>query len=147
MAPAPAPSTRGALVVALGGVVGASLRYWSGRVAPVQAGAFPWSTFAVNLTGSLALGVLVIVAGARWPEWHTPRLFLGVGVLGAFTTFSTFANETRSLLLVDHAATAASYVVASVAGGLAVAWLGVILARRALGLPPGPIPEQPEEAT
>lgn len=132
--------------MALGGAVGASLRYAVGRLAPVTAGSFPWSTALVNLAGSFALGVLVVVAGARWPGWHAPRLFLGVGVLGGLTTFSTFANETRALLLAGDGGRAAVYVTVSVAGGLAAAWFGVALARRALGLPPGPVPEQPEEA-
>jgi CrcB protein len=146
MAGPPPPSLSGLGAVATGGVVGASLRYGAGRLVPVTAGAFPWTTFVVNVSGSLALGALVVVAAVHWPGWHTPRLFLGVGVLGAFTTFSTFANETRALLLADAGGTAASYVGASVAGGLASAWLGIGLARRILGVPPGGLPEQPEEA-
>ena len=137
---------RGLAAVAVGAVVGASLRYGAGRLVPVTAEAFPWTTFVVNLSGSLALGALVVVAAVRWPGWHMPRLFLGVGVLGAYTTFSTFANETRALLLADAGGIAIAYVVASVAGGLAAAWLGIELARRILGVPPGRLPEQPEEA-
>jgi CrcB protein len=128
-------------------MIGAALRYGSGRLAPVPAGAFPWSTFAMNVLGSLALGVLTTVTSARWPDRHTPRWFLGVGVAGAFTTFSAFANETRALLLAQQGATAFWYVVSSLGAGLALAWLGVVLAQRALGQQSGPIPEQPEEAT
>jgi fluoride exporter len=142
---APHTPPRDLALVAAGGMAGASLRYAVNELVPVAAGVFPWATFLVNISGSLALGVLAVVAVARWPGWHVPRLFLGIGVLGAFTTFSTFANETRALLVAGEGATAASYVVASVAGGLSAAWLGTAATRRALGLAPEPRGDGPEE--
>ncbi len=58
-------------------------------------GRFPWATFVENVTGAFALGVLVVLAFARWPRSRYLRPFLGVGVLGGFTTFSTYALDIR----------------------------------------------------
>jgi fluoride exporter len=86
------------LLVAVGGGLGAVLRYSvEGAVAPRQRGPFPLSTLIVNLSGSLALGLLAgaAVAGHVSTTW---LLFLGTGVVGGFTTFSTFTYETVRLI-------------------------------------------------
>src|SRR5262245_26351415 len=99
------------LLVALGGAVGSAARYGVGVAAARLFGlAFPWGTLIVNVLGGLAMGVLTARIG---PESENVRLALGVGVLGGFTTFSTFSIETVRLM--EHQpGHAALYVVASV---------------------------------
>ena len=123
-----------ALAVAAGGALGSLARWgvseWSlSRVGP----GFPWGTLAVNLTGSLLVGVawgLLGPASAEAPSaGATPaRLLLIVGFLGAFTTFSTFSHETVLMVQQGHGARAAGYVTASIVGGLLFALVGLALA-------------------
>ena len=111
------------LLVAGAGAAGAVLRYGLGVMAgPVERGAFPWTTFAINIAGSLLLGVVLAVAPGRWSADVT--IAVGTGFLGAFTTFSTFSNETMALVRSGHAPMAAAYVAASVVVGLAAAAAG-----------------------
>ncbi len=120
------------LLVAIGGGAGAALRYQVGRFFTALAGInamFPWATFAINLIGSLCMGLL---AGglAKWgPGGETWRLLLGVGVLGGFTTFSAFSLEMTLLLERGQFAIAASYAALSIAGGVAGLFLGLALMR------------------
>ncbi|MEM9558114.1 MAG: fluoride efflux transporter CrcB [Acidobacteriota bacterium] len=123
-------------LVGLGGFFGAVARYllggWVQRHADLVSPGFPLGTFAVNVAGSFALGVL-LAASARLPD--EARLLLGVGVLGAFTTFSTFSAETLDLLRRDAFGLAAFNVAASVTLGLAAAWLGLVAGRWVTGGP------------
>jgi CrcB protein len=112
-------------VVALGGALGALARLALAVTLPAAPGALPAATLLTNLSGCLALGLLV---GAR-PEAPWLRPFLATGVLGGFTTFSAFALETDRLL-VTSPATALAYVALSTAGGLALAAAGLRWARR-----------------
>lgn len=82
----------------------------------VEAGGFPWATFAVNVLGCLVLGLV-----ARRVTEPAARALVTTGVIGGFATFSAFAVETDRLLAGGHAVTAAVYVVASVGIGLALA--------------------------
>jgi CrcB protein len=85
------------LYVALGGAAGSLLRYAMGQaLGPVRPGAFPWHTFAVNVAGSLLLGLVVALVPQDDP--HHLRALLAVGFCGGLTTFSTFGYETVSLL-------------------------------------------------
>ena len=94
--PTAQPAIAGA--VAAGGVIGALARHGAGVALPTAAGAFPLTTFAVNVVGCALMGALV-AALARTPGAHPLlRPFLGTGVLGGFTTFSAFAVETVELL-------------------------------------------------
>lgn len=117
-------------VVAAGGMLGASARYGLARALPTRAGEMPWATLVTNLVGSFLLGVVLTVLARRLPSHRYARPFLAAGVLGAFTTMSTFQVETALLLREGHAGTAAVYVAASVAGGLALATAGRLLGRR-----------------
>ncbi|MFT4289002.1 fluoride efflux transporter CrcB [Nocardioides sp.] len=113
------------VVISLGGILGATARYAASRLWPADG--FPWTTLAVNVTGCLLLGVLMAwLANLERPH-PLLRPFLGVGILGGYTTFSTFAEETRVLLSDGHAGQALGYVVLSVAGGLAAVLAGRIL--------------------
>jgi CrcB protein len=114
-------------VVALGGGVGSVLRYALSRAVHPAADGFPTATLIINLSGSLLLGALVVAVTEVWRPHHLLRPLLGTGMLGGYTTFSTFAMETRGAT----AAVGIAYVLASVAGGVIAAWLGMSLVRRA----------------
>ena len=138
------------LLIAVGGAAGAVLRYalasWAEPrvIAAVAAEGghlshFPWGTLCVNLSGCLVLGLL---AGANEaaPMDVRVRDLLAIGLLGAFTTFSTFSMESIALLRHGHAALAGGYLAASVVGGLGLAGGGFWTARAAVGaLARGPL--------
>jgi len=112
-------------LVAVGGVIGSLARFGLVLALPVRSGELPVATLLVNLSGCLALGLLV---GAR-PDASRLRAFVGTGVLGGFTTFSAFALETDRLLA-DAPAWAVGYLALSVLGGLGGAALGLRLGAR-----------------
>ncbi|MFD9045825.1 fluoride efflux transporter FluC [Streptomyces zaomyceticus] len=91
-------------VVAAGGALGATARYGAGLLWPTPEGAFPWTTFTVNVLGCALLGVLMVLLTERPAEWSSEpphpllRPFLGTGFCGGFTTFSTYSLETERLL-------------------------------------------------
>ena len=118
------------LAVALGSAIGGCLRYLAtlGVNALVQR-AFPWGTLAVNVAGCLLIGMLHVFIVERGGQPETLRLFTMVGVMGGFTTFSSFSLET--LLLVQQGAPgrAVAYVAASVVVCLAASVAGMALAR------------------
>jgi len=120
-------------VVAVGGMIGASARYGLARALPVRPGELPWATLWTNLTGSFLLGLVLAVLALRLPDQPYARRFLAGGVLGAFTTMSTFQVETALLLRDGRPATAAGYVAASVTGGLLLAAAGLAVGRRVVG--------------
>ena len=119
------------LLVMFGGAVGAGFRYHIGSVALRNLGpGFPWGTWLVNLLGGFLMGVLVGSLREFTPIDGEPlRLFLGVGVLGGFTTFSAFSLETANMLLGGQAVTAAAYAVSSVAGSVLALFLGLLVTR------------------
>lgn len=120
--------------VALGGAAGAVLRYQLGRtmtriLGPQTVSAFPWATLAVNVLGSMAMGLLagfLARSGAGQEQW---RLLLGVGLLGGFTTFSSFSLELMLLIERGQPAAALSYALVSVIAGLGGLYLGLIITR------------------
>lgn len=119
--------------VAAGGATGAIARYGVARSLPTAGGHFPWSTFLVNVTGSFLLAVLLTLIVERLPRGRIARPLLGTGVIGAYTTFSTFAVDAVLLVRNGHAATAALYVVVTMTAGLAAATAGVAAVRGAVG--------------
>jgi CrcB protein len=124
---------RGLLVVLLalgcGGAVGAIARYAVTLALPISDGRFPWNTFLINVSGSLLLGFLLILMTEQFPRGRLVRIFFGTGVIGAFTTFSTFEVDALLLFRGHHVATGLWYVAASVAAGLVALWLGIAIAR------------------
>jgi CrcB protein len=129
------PSTlQATLLVAAGGAGGSVLRYHAGRLVMGIAGpnaAFPWPTFSINVAGSLLMGLLagwLARHGASGEAW---RLLLAVGVLGGFTTFSSFSLETAMLVERGLIGTAAAYAAGSLAAGLAGLFLGLFVMRAA----------------
>jgi CrcB protein len=112
------------LYVALGGAAGSLLRYAAGQaLGPARPGAFPWHTFAVNVAGSLILG-LVVAATSRGDVHHL-RALLAVGFCGGLTTFSTFGYETVSLLQARAYGVALAYAGGSFLIALAAVVLGL----------------------
>jgi CrcB protein len=118
------------LVIAAGGAAGAVLRYWvSSGVYALAGRDFPYGTLVVNVLGSLVMGLLFVFLVERMdvdPLWRAGLL---IGLLGAFTTFSTFSMETLALLEQGEAARALANVGLSVLLCVAAAWLGVLLGR------------------
>jgi CrcB protein len=122
------------LYVAVGGGAGAWLRYfvdhaWTRAIGPVAASAFPWATLTVNVVGSFAMGLLagwLARYGSHGEAW---RLLLGVGVLGGFTTFSSFSLEFALMVERGTPGLAALYVGISLAAGFAGLFAGLMLMR------------------
>lgn len=118
------------LAAAIGGVLGALARWGVGLALP--AGGWPWATLAVNLSGCLLIGVLLAVLLARFPGHPWLRPLLAVGVLGGYTTYSTFAVDVVRLVDGGAVASALGYVAASVLGGAGAVVLGLLAARAVL---------------
>ena len=117
-------------LVALGGALGAVCRYLAGNAISKAVGsALPWGTFLINLGGCFAMGLLMTVIVERELLPAAWRLFLCVGLLGGFTTFSSFGYEALMLLAEGNILAAAGYAGGSVVLGLAAAGVGVLAAR------------------
>ncbi|KUL73711.1 MULTISPECIES: fluoride efflux transporter CrcB [unclassified Streptomyces] len=119
-------------VVALGGALGATARYAASLAWPAGPGAFPWATFWVNVTGCAVIGVFMVLITERWPGHRLLRPFFGTGVLGGFTTFSTYAVDIRTLVDDGHPRTALAYLAATLAAALTAVWLASTATRHAL---------------
>ncbi len=118
------------LAVSLGGILGSLGRYGVAVALPTPRGGWPWATFTVNITGSLAIGLLMVaLLEAATAPHPLARPLLGVGVLGGWTTFSTFAEDTRALGSGGSLGIAVGYVLASVVLGLLSVATGMALAR------------------
>ena len=116
--------------VAAGGAIGSVLRFLIGTVSLQWLGpGFPWGTFAINVSGSFAIGVVLQLAETRIGLPPYVRLFVATGVLGGYTTFSTFAYETYLLSRDAFSAQSLWYGFGSVVVGVAAVLLGIILAR------------------
>jgi len=117
-------------LVGLGGMIGAIIRYGAGGlVHRLYAGRFPLGTLLINAAGCLAIGFLFTMAEDRGVMSAYARLFVFVGVLGGFTTFSSFGYETFTLWRDGLAARALLNVAANMILGLAAVWVGHVLAR------------------
>lgn len=125
-------SLRTAVPLALGGALGTLARYGLLRAWPAHPGSFPWAVLLINASGSFALGILIAAASGGSARARWARLVLGTGVVGAFTTFSTFAVGLAELLRAGRVLVAAADLAGSLAAGLAAGGLGLALARRRL---------------
>lgn len=121
------------LLVALGGGLGAASRYGVSLAVPARAGEWPWATFTINVTGSLLIGALAGWLATRGDAGEPWRLFLGVGVLGGFTTFSAYSLETMRMVERNDWLGASTYSLGSVIAGLAAVGLGLLIAKRVFG--------------
>jgi fluoride exporter len=111
-------------VVALGGAIGACARYGLEVAFPTDVHGFPWTTFTINVVGCLLLALLPASATVRRHRYLPP--LLGTGVLGGFTTLSTYSEQSRTLLDAGHSGTALLYVV----GTLGACLLAIAVADR-----------------
>jgi fluoride exporter len=125
--------------IAAGGTVGAEARYALAEALPHPAGAFPWATLLTNLSGSLLIGVLMAVLAARPRSPQLARPFLGVGILGGFTTFSAYAVDVREMFGHHEPGTAAAYLLLTLVGGVLAVVAGL---QAATALLPGRAPSQ-----
>ena len=119
--------------VAAGGALGALARKMLAEAIPSQGADFPWATIVTNVTGCFLIAVLMVLVVERWPERHLVRPFFGTGIIGSFTTFSTYAVDTRVLLAAGHPGTAAAYVASTLVVGLAAVVAGLSLTERVIG--------------
>lgn len=114
------------VAVGLGGALGALSRWIVGEAsARVFGSSFPYGTLCVNLLGSLAFGLLLGIFERNGVESPVLRAALFTGFLGAFTTFSTFSIDSVGLYRLHGGAVALGYIMLSVVGGVALAWLGL----------------------
>ncbi|MCS7255157.1 MAG: fluoride efflux transporter CrcB [Thermomicrobium sp.] len=116
------------VLVALGGALGATLRYLVTSWVQQRVDFFPWGTLVVNLLGSFLIGV-VLELTVRGFLSSQARLFLAVGLLGGFTTFSSFSWETLALLEDGDVLPALLYAGGSLVVGIVLAWLGSVTVR------------------
>jgi fluoride exporter len=118
-------------VIAVGGAIGATARYLIGLGWPTPAGGFPFGTLVINIVGCGLIGILMVLVTDVLTEQRLIRPFVGTGVLGGFTTFSTYAVDIEQLISGRHAGTALLYLAATVVGAL-LAVRTMVTATRAL---------------
>lgn len=119
-------------VVALGGALGATARYALSLAWPTAPGGFPWATFWTNVSGCAVIGVFMVIITDVWAAHRLVRPFFGTGVLGGFTTFSTYAVDLQKLLDGGHTRTALVYLAATLLAALAAVWAAAAATRRVL---------------
>ncbi|MEU4210563.1 CrcB family protein [Streptomyces sp. NPDC026206] len=141
-AAAPAPPRRHAsrgpwpvlCAVSLGGGAGAAARYGAALLWPTASGAFPWTTLLVNAVGCALIGVLLVSVTELGTPHRLARPFLGTGVLGGFTTFSTYAVDVQRLVEDGRAGSALLALAATPVAALAAVWAAAAATRRLIVL-------------
>ncbi|MDX2863112.1 fluoride efflux transporter CrcB, partial [Streptomyces scabiei] len=114
------------------GVFGPAARYGASLLWPTAAAGFPWTTFWVNVAGCCVIGLFMVVITEGRPVHRLVRPFFGTGVLGGFTTFSTYAVDIQRLMEEGRPGTALAYLAATLLAALAAVWLAAATARRLL---------------
>jgi CrcB protein len=122
------------VAISLGGGVGALARYGIGYAFLAGPTGFPWATFVINVVGCLLIGVLMVLVSEVWSGRRLIRPFLGVGVLGGYTTFSTYVVDIQRLVAGGAALTALVYLVGTVLAALTAVYVGITLTRLAVRL-------------
>jgi fluoride exporter len=128
------PGAADLAAVAVGGGIGSVARYALAAAFPAGHG-FPWAIFAVNVSGCFCLGLLMVYLLEVWPPRRFLRPFLAIGLIGGFTTFSTFAGGVLTLLTGRAFALADAYALSSVVAALIAVWSGMKAGRMVAGLP------------
>jgi fluoride exporter len=128
------PGAADLAALAVGGGLGSVARYLLSAAFPAGHG-FPWATFTVNVSGCFLLGLLAVYLLEVWPPRRFLRPFLAVGLLGGYTTFSTYAGGVMTLLTNHAAALADAYALSSIFAALVAVWCGMKAARTAARLP------------
>ncbi len=117
--------------VMIGGAIGAGARHLVGQAMLARLGpGFPWWTLTINVVGGLLMGLLIGTLARGEGVGDTARLFIGVGILGGFTTFSSFSMEFWMLFERGQNAQAVAYVLASVVGAIAACGIGLLMMRQ-----------------
>jgi CrcB protein len=119
--------------ISAGGVLGASARYGVSLAIPHAPGTVPWATLLINATGCVLIGMLMVIILEVWMAHRLVRPFLGVGVLGGYTTFSTYAVEAEQLISAGRPGLALAYLVGTVVVALVAVQVGVSLTRALAG--------------
>jgi CrcB protein len=114
-------------VVSLGGVLGALARYGLQAAYPHKAGQFDWAVLAINASGCLLIGIIAVMITARPGTHRLVRPFLVTGMLGGYTTFSTYVVDIQRALVAGAPRTALLYGIATLATALPAAWAGIAL--------------------
>ena len=121
------------LLVFVGGGLGATLRHFINLTcARCMGTGFPWGTFIINITGSTVMGLIAGYLAFKGEASQPWRLFVMTGVLGGYTTFSTYMLDARTLLAEGRAWVALAYVAATLVTGLLAVWVGVVVGRTAI---------------
>lgn len=126
------------IAIAAGGALGSLARWGVGELVPWSGTEFPWATFIENVSGGFALGVLMVFVLDVSPPHRYLRPFLGVGLLGGYTTFSTYMLDARHLLAEGQVPAAFAYLGGSLLAGLVAVWTGIAVARLVALRPPRP---------
>ncbi|GAB3713310.1 fluoride efflux transporter FluC [Nocardiopsis nanhaiensis] len=131
------PTTQGPLwplvaAVSAGGALGALTRHGLDVLWPPAATGVSWTILAINVTGSLLIGLLMELIAHRWPRNRYVRPFWGVGFLGGYTTFSAYAMDVVTALERGHPQVALAYLGLTLAGAVIAAWAASALAHRIL---------------
>lgn len=116
-------------VIALGGALGSLARWGVGEALAHGRGDIAWSTLLENVLGAFVLGALMVMLLEVWPPNRLLRPFLGIGVLGGFTTFSTYMLDTQDLIRAGRPGAALLYLFGTVLFGLLASWAGVAVTR------------------
>lgn len=119
-------------VISLGGAIGACARYGASLIWPAGTGQFPWTTLVVNAIGCAVIGVFMVVISEVWAAHRLVRPFFGTGVLGGFTTFSTYAVDVERLVDTGHPRMGVAYLGLTLLAALAAVWSAVWATRRLL---------------
>lgn len=118
------------LWIGLGGFLGANARYWLGSLINRLLGTgFPWATGLVNISGALAIGIIATLFADRAIDNESLRLFLIVGLLGGYTTFSSYTWEAVTMMQEDRWLPAIGYLIGSNVIGILACVVGVLIAR------------------
>jgi CrcB protein len=120
------------VMVAAGGAIGAGARYGAALLWPTAAGSFPWTTLGVNASGCLLIGILMVTLTEATPVWVRP--FFGTGVLGGYTTFSTYCVDAERLVTQGRPGLALAYLAVTPAVALAAVTAGALATRRLLAM-------------
>jgi len=119
------------IAIALGGVVGAEARYGLSLLLPHHPGQWPTATFLTNVSGCFLIGVLMVVITELTAPHRLVRPFLGVGILGGYTTFSTSMVDVQQMALAAHGGLGLGYMLATLLAAMVAAFLGMLLTRGA----------------
>lgn len=118
------------ITISLGGAIGAGGRYMIGIALPTHSGGFPIGTLMINVSGCALIGILMVLITERLHAHRLLRPFLGTGILGGFTTFSTYAVDIQKLVSGAHAKTALLYLFLTPIGAILAVWVSATTTRR-----------------